>query len=90
MPKIAKKLPMDKMLDVQRARIRNLVAESGGQQRLAEALGVTQAAVSKWVVQGFVPLHRAVEIESTFGVPRTSLANPRIVQMLAPVEFDAA
>ena len=68
-------------------RVRDAVAAAGSQVRLAEQLGVTQAAVSSWCVQGWAPLARAQEIEALYGIPRAELANPRVVEALAPVEF---
>jgi DNA-binding transcriptional regulator YdaS (Cro superfamily) len=71
----------------QRANVHHLIRNVvGSQVILAQSLGVTQAAVSKWLVQGFVPLQRAIEIEAMYGVPRTDIANPRIVQALASVD----
>lgn len=89
MSRTLKKSPAEKVLVTQRATLKNLVATHGGQKRVAETIGVTQAAVSKWCVQGFVPLRRAVEIEATFGVPRTAIANPKISEAFAPAEFTA-
>lgn len=64
----------------------NAVAEAirsaGTQEKLSEALGVTQQAVSLWLKRGFVPLRRAQEIEALFGVPRARLINPRIVDLV--------
>ena len=57
-------------------------AAGGAQIDLARVLGVTQAAVSKWVTRGWVPLARAREIEALYGVPRTQVANPTMVDAL--------
>ena len=57
-------------------------AAGGAQIDLARVLGVTQAAVSKWVTRGWVPLARAREIEALYGVPRTKVANPTMVDAL--------
>ena len=89
MPKPTKKLPTEKALAEQRELLRNLVATQGGQKHVAEALGVTQAAVSKWIISGFVPLRRAVEIEALYGVPRLKTVHPTLTQTFAPVEFEA-
>lgn len=89
MTRTPKKSMTEKILETQRHTLRNLVASSGGQKQVAETLGVTQAAVSKWCVQGFVPLRRAVEIEAVFGIPRAQTANPRLTQAFAPTEFEA-
>lgn len=61
----------------------NAVAESiaaagGTQVLLAEKLGVKQQAVSLWLKRGWVPLLRAKEIESLYGISRGRLVNPRI------------
>lgn len=56
---------------------------AGNQARLAEGLGVTQQAVSKWVRQGWVPLARAREIEVLWGVPRARTMNPRVADLVS-------
>lgn len=89
MPRTPKKSHTEKALDAQRVILKTLVASTGGQKHLADTLGVTQAAVSKWVVQGFVPLRRAIEIEATFGVPRVQTAHPKLSSAFAPTEFEA-
>ena len=81
-----RKSPIDKACDVQRETLKTLLVAAGGQRELATKLGVSQAAVSKWLMQGYVPLRRAVEIEAVYGVHRTRTANPRIVQALSSVE----
>lgn len=58
------------------------ISAAGSQQKLAEALGVTQQAVSIWVRRGWVPLRRAQEIEAQFGVQRSRLINPRIADLV--------
>jgi len=58
------------------------IEAAGGQVKLAEALGVTQQAVSTWLQRGFVPLKRVVEIETLFGVPRARLINPRFADLV--------
>lgn len=65
------------------------VIAAGSQQALADALGVSQQAVSKWVLRGWVPLRRAQEIESLYGVLRGRLINPRIVDLVDLPEVSA-
>lgn len=69
--------------------IEEAVKAAGGQVQMAEALGVTQQAVSIWVRQGWAPNGRIVEIETRFGVPRQRLINPRIADLVdLPVESE--
>lgn len=63
--------------------IAEAVVLAGGQGRLADQLGVTQQAVSKWVKRGFVPAHRVLEIEVQYGIPRDRLIEPRLADLLA-------
>jgi len=44
-------------------KVEKVVKHFGTQVKTAEALGITQCAVSQWVVQGFVPAGSAVKIE---------------------------
>lgn len=65
----------------------NVVAEAiaaagGTQLRLANVLGVKQQAVSLWLKQRWVPLLRAKEIESLYGIPRERLVNPRVKDLV--------
>lgn len=78
-----RKTLLDSRLDAQRDTLNAVVQAAGGAQiDLARVLGVTQAAVSKWVTRGWVPLARAREIEALYGVPRTKVANPTMVDAL--------
>lgn len=58
------------------------VSAAGNQVALANQLGVSQQAVSKWLRRGWVPSRRAMEIEHLYGVPRQKLINPRLVDLL--------
>ena len=58
------------------------VSAAGSQAKLAEQLGCTQQAVSGWVLRGFVPPLRAVEIEAVLGIPRKELLSPRLASIV--------
>lgn len=58
------------------------IKTAGSQIALAEALGVSQQAVSSWLAMGYVPLERAREIEAMYGIPRAQLINPRIAGLM--------
>jgi len=62
--------------------IADAVMIAGGQSKLAQTLGVSQQAVSKWVRRGWVPLRRAGEIEQRFKVNRARLANPNLLILI--------
>ena len=62
---------------------------AGSRCLLAESLGVTQQSVSIWFRRGWALLRRAQEIEAQFGVPRTSLINPRIADLVDLPEVGA-
>lgn len=61
--------------------VAHAVDKAGSQERLADQLGVSQQAISKWLRRGYVPLQRAQEIEIQYGIPRARLINPRIVDL---------
>jgi DNA-binding transcriptional regulator YdaS (Cro superfamily) len=62
--------------------IEQAVATVGSQENLAQQLGVTQQAVSLWRKRGWVPPHRAPEIEHITGVHRHTLIKPRLRELL--------
>lgn len=63
-----------------------LVHKAGSQAALAEQLGVSQQAISKWLRRGYVPVKRVLECEATFGVPRVRLINPRLRDLVGDDE----
>jgi len=63
--------------------LRQVVELAGSQQAVAHQLGVTQQAINKWMVRGWVPLKRALELETAYGVPRATLADPRVVDFMS-------
>lgn len=62
--------------------VENAIAKASSQAALAAALGVRQQSVSLWLKRGYMPLERAVETEHLYGVPRATLADPRVVAKL--------
>lgn len=60
--------------------IEKAIAAAGNQTRLAEMLGVSRNSISLWKGQGWVPLPRAREIELLYGIGRSELAKPEIVE----------
>ena len=75
------------MSEVLQSRGIDLAVEmAGSQAKLAAKVGVTQQAVMKWVKRGYVPLPRAREIEALLGVPRNSLVDPKVLDVLSDWE----
>lgn len=54
----------------------------GGQISLAEALGVSQQAVSRWVRQGFAPTERVPRIAELADLPKRDLCDPSLVDLI--------
>ena len=59
------------------AELRALCARHGNQVRLAEAIGVTRQAVSRWLKVGEVGAEHVLAVERATGIHR-HLLNPRI------------
>lgn len=59
------------------------VAKAGSQAELAAALGVSAPAMSYWVKRGWVPLRRAQQIETLYGVPRARTMSPRVLNLVS-------
>ena len=78
--------PVEALLEQSRATLDAVIVLATSQEKLGEKLGVSQAAVSKWLKRGYLPMNRAIEVESIYGVPRQKTMNPRVVQALATVE----
>lgn len=51
----------------------------GSQAQLAEALDVTQQAVSLWLSQGYAPRFRVPRIAELTGISARELYDPRLV-----------
>jgi len=62
--------------------IEEAVRKAGSQTNLAKILGVSQQFVSACVRKGYVPPHRALEIETQLGVSRSRLVNRRIAELM--------
>jgi DNA-binding transcriptional regulator YdaS (Cro superfamily) len=73
------------MENVKRNAMVDAAAMAGNQKSLARALKVSEAAVCKWVDQGWAPLERALEIEALFGIPRYDLLSPKVKELLEAV-----
>jgi DNA-binding transcriptional regulator YdaS (Cro superfamily) len=62
--------------------IAEAVRRAGSQTNLAQILGVSQQFISSCLRKGYVPPHRALEIEVELGVPRSRLVNRRIAELM--------
>ena len=59
------------------------VRRAGGIVKFSKAMGVTHQAVYHWRKRGWVPLERAIVIDTIFKVDRDSLINPQLAQALS-------
>ena len=66
------------------------VKSLGSQEKLANAMGVTQQTVSYWVQVGYVPTEHVVGVSCLTGVPRQRLLNPKLVELVQPDTFQPA
>lgn len=87
-PKKNRRDVLEQRRDDCREALRRVIEIAGSQQAVANELGVTQQAINKWMNRGWVPVRRALELELAYGVPRTSLADPRVVDALTPVTIE--
>ena len=66
--------------------IKQAIEMAGGACALAHKLGVTHQAVYAWDKRGWVPMQRALQIETEYRIPRTQLLKPELVAVfLKPV-----
>jgi hypothetical protein len=68
----------DKLPGIQRA-----VKLAGGQVELGQMINVTQQNISKWVLSGYAPLNRAIQIAELFDIPARSMVSPKIQSVFA-------
>lgn len=62
--------------------IQKAIDAAGSETALAEVMGVTQQAVSKWKSKGYVPLRpvdRATQITNMFRIERKELIDPALL-----------
>lgn len=78
---VRKYLPRNNEEKVPVTGIDKVIAAAGGQTALADVLGVSQQAVSKWQKRGFVPAERVDQLAANFNVERGELIDPAIKQL---------
>ena len=59
-----------------------VIAAAGSQVALAKALGVTQPVIAHWKRKGWMPVARAAQCESLYGVSKLSLVKADIREAL--------
>jgi DNA-binding transcriptional regulator YdaS (Cro superfamily) len=74
---------MDQERLEQASGISKAIEAAGSQHALAGELGVTQQAISRWLLRGWVPRRRAMEIENQYGVPRATLVDPKLLDAVS-------
>jgi DNA-binding transcriptional regulator YdaS (Cro superfamily) len=62
--------------------VADALAQAGNQAAMAHQLGVSQQAISVWLRRGWVPVRRALEIETHYGIPRARLISPRLADLV--------
>lgn len=64
--------------------IQTAVDMAGSRSDLAQSLNppVTVQAVCQWIMRGWVPMHRALEIERLYGIDRALLVKPALAVLL--------
>lgn len=62
--------------------INAVISAAGSQVALAKALGVTQPVIAHWKRKGWMPVTRAAQCESLFGVSKLSLVRADIREAL--------
>jgi hypothetical protein len=67
----------EKLSGIQRA-----VKLAGGQNELGAMIDVTQQNISKWVISGYAPVDRAIQISELFDIPARQLVSPKIQSVL--------
>lgn len=58
------------------------IERGGGILKFCQRMNVTHQAVYGWRKRGWVPVERAVVLESIFGIDRNQLMNPDLVRAL--------
>lgn len=66
--------------------LKTLVKVHGGPQRVSRRIGVSRQALYNWLMVGYVPPQRAVQLEGIFSVPRLRLMDPLLIKG-SPEEF---
>jgi transposase-like protein len=64
------------------AAIKEAVQRGGGIVKFAKAMGISHQAVYHWYRRGWVPLNRAVAMETLFNVPSADVMDPAVLRAL--------
>jgi DNA-binding transcriptional regulator YdaS (Cro superfamily) len=70
-------------MEIEMTGIQKAIDMAGGANPLAHKLGVSHQAVYVWLRKGWVPAHRALEIEKLFDIPRVELFKPELTALFA-------
>lgn len=64
--------------------IQTAIEKAGSRREFALSLDppITVQAVCQWVKRGWVPPHRALEIERRYGIDRAYLVKPELVALV--------
>ena len=69
-----------------REAVQAVIAEFGGQKKMAVMLGGCQQLMANWVKQGYMPIKHVKSVAATTKVPLIDLVQPEIYEIIKLIE----